>query len=374
MKRIFFVLLFIFISSCSQDGSKITYREGEPKIEKNYRLKPSYMKGDYVKTEDNRVVRDLNKQNKNKPYMEDDFENVEYETETEIDWKNTKVVTVQPGDSLSGIAKKHGYDIKSIARINNIRPPYGVRTGQKIKIPTKNDQTSGQAKQEVYVVKPGDNLYRIAHKNNVNFTDLVKNNNLKKPYDLSAGQKLIITLKTSEGNAQNSREIEKPKPSREEPRLERTNDSGKSNIHERGSGSESSRPIAGTGSGFVWPVEGEIIRDFNKQLNGNSDDSIGIGVPQGTKIKSIAAGKIAYAGSELERLGKIIIIKHENGWISVYGHCETIQVKVEDVVQKGQIIGTVGKTGNIAEPQLYFSLRKGKIAVDPLKYLPKMDK
>jgi murein DD-endopeptidase MepM/ murein hydrolase activator NlpD len=125
------------------------------------------------------------------------------------------------------------------------------------------------------------------------------------------------------------------------------------------------------GSIFIWPVNGEIIKNFGKQPNGNFNDAINIKAPAETKIKSIADGEVAYAGNELKGFGNIIIVKHENGWISVYGHCESMAIKVKDRVQGGQVIGTVGKTGNVSEPQLYFSLRKGRVAVDPLKHFAK---
>ena len=120
---------------------------------------------------------------------------------------------------------------------------------------------------------------------------------------------------------------------------------------------------------FDWPVKGEIIKKFGKQADGEYSDAITIKSPMNTPILAAGDGEVAYAGNELKGFGNIIIIKHSNGWLSIYGYCDKITVKVKDKVSKGQTIGTVGQTGNVSEPQLYFSVRKGRVAMDPVKYL-----
>lgn len=73
---------------------------------------------------------------------------------------------------------------------------------------------------------------------------------------------------------------------------------------------------------------------------------------------------------QIQGYGKLVLVKHENGYVTIYAHLDSIGVKRGDVVSAGQRIGTVGKSGNVREPQLHFEIReKGKVAVDPTKFL-----
>ena len=86
-------------------------------------------------------------------------------------------------------------------------------------------------------------------------------------------------------------------------------------------------------------------------------------------MQAADAGVVAYAGNELRGYGNLILIKHADGWISAYGHCDELLVKKGDQVNRGKVIAKVGATGNVSEPQLYFELRRGKQPVDPRQFL-----
>jgi murein DD-endopeptidase MepM/ murein hydrolase activator NlpD len=441
-KGVFFIFLSILATSCSQKAARVSYREIVPRTAgRSHSLKPSYMKGGYVKTNSG-FVRDLSKDSDEDIYPSRSDSTAVVGDESRQSVRNARVVTVRRGDTLFALAKGSGCSIDDIIKLNELKPPYSLAVGQKIKlnctirenmdhlesrnaqeysyvviesgdtlskIATNNDITlkelakinsldfpykvnigqkikipasyrreNGNIIKNFYVVKPGDNLYSIAHENGVSFTTLVKNNRLKKPYKLYIGQKLAMV---SENKSEVIRDDSKD---RETKTVERNRGDGvekkveKVDEGEAGTGNDQTQTTASASDAshvtdgiFLWPVNGEVIKNFGKQLNGNFNDAINIKAPSGTRIKSIAGGEVAYAGNELKGFGNIIIVKHENGWISVYGHCESINVKVKDKVQRGQIIGTVGKTGNVSESQLYFSLRKGRVAVDPLKYFVK---
>ena len=79
---------------------------------------------------------------------------------------------------------------------------------------------------------------------------------------------------------------------------------------------------------------------------------------------------MVYAGSELAGFGNLILIRHPGGWVTAYGHADTMTVREGDLVKQGQAIGTVGSTGNAGSPQVHFELRKGKEPVDPAQHLP----
>ena len=116
---------------------------------------------------------------------------------------------------------------------------------------------------------------------------------------------------------------------------------------------------------FRWPAHGRIIQGFN--AGGN--DGINIAVPEGTAVKAAEDGVVAYAGDELKGYGKLVLIRHPNGFVSAYANNQDITVKRGDTVKRGQVIAKSGQTGNVASPQLHFELRKGSTPVDPTQYL-----
>nr|WP_246718780.1 M23 family metallopeptidase [Microvirga terrestris] len=117
---------------------------------------------------------------------------------------------------------------------------------------------------------------------------------------------------------------------------------------------------------FRWPARGRVIAGFG--ANGGNE-GINIAVPEGTPVKATEAGTVTYAGSEVKGYGNLVLIKHENGFVSAYAHNGSLNVKRGEQVKRGQVIATSGQTGNVTSPQLHFEIRKGAQPVDPLKHL-----
>ena len=129
-------------------------------------------------------------------------------------------------------------------------------------------------------------------------------------------------------------------------------------------------PSPRTGSGtFLWPVRGHLLEGYGAGPDGTHNDGINIAAPRGAAVQATDGGVVAYAGNELRGYGNLVLIKHPNGWISAYAHCDLILVKTGQKVARGQVIARVGSTGNVSEPQLHFELRRGKKPVDPREYL-----
>jgi murein DD-endopeptidase MepM/ murein hydrolase activator NlpD len=123
------------------------------------------------------------------------------------------------------------------------------------------------------------------------------------------------------------------------------------------------------GAHFAWPLNGRILAGYGAAPDGSRNDGISIEAPRGAPIAAIETGTVAYAGNELRGYGNLILIKHSDGWISAYGHCDELLVKKGDQVNRGKVIAKVGATGNVSGPQLYFELRRGKQPVDPRQFL-----
>jgi murein DD-endopeptidase MepM/ murein hydrolase activator NlpD len=124
---------------------------------------------------------------------------------------------------------------------------------------------------------------------------------------------------------------------------------------------------AGDRPDFRWPARGRIITGFGSKT-GNGD-GIAIAVPEGTPVKAADGGVVAYAGEELKGYGKLVLVRHDNGYVSAYAHNGELNVKRGEKVTRGQTIAKSGATGNVTSPQLHFELRKGSTPVDPTKYL-----
>ena len=119
------------------------------------------------------------------------------------------------------------------------------------------------------------------------------------------------------------------------------------------------------GLAFSWPLNGPVVADYGATVSGERNAGIDIAVPFGTPIHAAAAGQISYAGNELRGYGNLVLIKHDDGYVTAYAHAERIVVNRGDYVQKGQIIGYAGQTGDVTSPQLHFEIRKGVAPVNP---------
>jgi murein DD-endopeptidase MepM/ murein hydrolase activator NlpD len=120
---------------------------------------------------------------------------------------------------------------------------------------------------------------------------------------------------------------------------------------------------------FIWPVHGHIIEGFGGSKRGERNDGINIATQEGTPIRAAAAGTVTYTGNELKGYGNLVLIRHDNGYVTAYAHAGSVRVSRGDIVEQGQIIGTAGETGDVDRPQLHFEIRKGVQAVDPIQYL-----
>jgi murein DD-endopeptidase MepM/ murein hydrolase activator NlpD len=131
---------------------------------------------------------------------------------------------------------------------------------------------------------------------------------------------------------------------------------------------EETASIPSGGTDFRWPVRGRVISGFGGP---SGNEGINIAVPEGAPVKATESGTVAYAGSEVKGYGNLVLIRHDNGFVSAYAHNSEISVKRGDKVRRGQVIAKAGQTGNVTSPQLHFEIRKGSTPVDPMPHLEK---
>ncbi len=296
-------------------------------------------------------------------------------------WNGGSAVTVGYGETVDGIARRHGVPASAILQTNGIRDAGQIRPGQRLVIPrhvTSGTQTAAAPKStSVHIVRSGDTLMNVARRNGVTVTALARANHLQTSAQLSVGDRLTIPGGHSPAVASAA-----PAPQNTQPRsapVEKVSAPVKvasigpvqtANVaKEEPRAAETPVKTAEAMPSFRWPVRGRVIAGFGNKPNGTQNDGLNLAVPEGTPIKAADDGVVAYAGNELKGYGNLVLIRHSNGFVSAYAHASELMVKRGDLIKRGQVIAHAGQTGNVTSPQLHFEIRKGSTPVDPTQYL-----
>lgn len=291
-----------------------------------------------------------------------------------------KTVTVKRGDTLSKFSREYGVSVEDIKAANDLRTTR-LSIDQKLVIPVSGVAKAPEGPSTNYTVKRGDSISKIARDQNISQDKLIAANNLKRPYILSLGQTLKIPGKTAPARTEPVRVASRggniPLPSANPTRDgasagTASKTSSRPAIPARKVAARTSnlpKPEPMAGNQFRWPVKGRIVSGFGPKPSGKHNDGINVAVPKGTSIKAAENGVVAYAGSELQPYGNLILVRHANNWVTAYAHNDELLVKRGDTVRRGQIIAKAGQSGNVSQPQLHFELRKGSKPVNPLSYM-----
>ncbi|MBP5353090.1 MAG: peptidoglycan DD-metalloendopeptidase family protein [Alphaproteobacteria bacterium] len=273
-------------------------------------------------------------------------------------WGRSGTITVKKGDTLYSISRSYNVPIKDLINANRLVAPYTLYVGQKLRLPAKHYHT----------VQRGESLYGISRQYNVDITTLSKINNLKTPYSLSVGQKLLLPASVSSAApAATVSSAAKTASNTQKTSVASTSSVAAKQTY---SAPASSAPVKNRTGKFVWPVRGTIISGYGNLGSGRKNDGINIKAALGTAVVAADGGTVAYAGNELKGFGNLILIKHNDGWITAYAHNDKLLVRKGQKVTRGEKIATVGSTGSVTSPQLHFEVRQGKKAVNPRSYLP----
>lgn len=289
---------------------------------------------------------------------------------------------VARGETLSIIAGKYNMNKMALIRINRLRPPYRIFIGQKLIIIPKDASMGAQGAQSA--VKP---VTSVADTGEVSVKELPvdeKNNPgaglpvmgggvLGSPTAGSAmnmpaeGMVLNNSANNSTGVLGATSMNAPGAPVGAEPvASDAPEGDGPNPMMET---SQQSVPIASSGGGMQWPVQGQVIKSFGVDEKGQRNDGINIAATSGTAVGAADSGTVAHVGNQARGFGNLVLVKHPGGKISIYGHLQQTAVKVGDQVSAGQKIGTVGTSGGVSQPQLHFELRQGKTPLNPTEYL-----
>mgnify|MGYP001201719540 FL=1 len=186
---------------------------------------------------------------------------------------------------------------------------------------------------DIYIVKKGDSLFSISLLYDVNYKKIAKWNNIKKPYRISVGDEIVIKSSKYRKNIINKK----------------TKVKYLSKLK------------------WVRPHNGRVSKEYSYSDIGKKGIDISGNI--GDEIYSSAEGIVVYTGSGIKGYGKLVIIKHNETFLTAYAHTSEILVKENTKVKKGQVIAYLGDTDSI-KPILHFQVRKNGKTVDPEKYIP----
>lgn len=280
-------------------------------------------------------------------------------------------VIVKEGETIQIIAMDYNVAKEDIIKLNNLTRPYSLTPGQRINLPSY----------QIHIVEGSETIYDIAEKYKVRPENIIELNTLIYPYDLKSNDKIRIPL-----HRENPEEIIITSLPNETiiPEVTIGNEIKENKLTVPDLPNSSPKElefknekkivdiVANPNSEFIWPTQGKIISKFGSpKASGGKNDGIDISATLGSPVKSSRAGTIAYAGDELEGYGNLVIIKHPDNWITAYGNLQEIAVKKGQKVTIGQLVGKIGQSGGVKSPRLHLEMRKGKTRVDPLKFLPK---
>ena len=260
--------------------------------------------------------------------------------------------TVKRGDTLFYIAWVTGNDFRDLAQRNNVPAPYALNVGQVLQV----GNASGQP-------ITGENAVSQASAR-ASGGATATTTSAQKSTAVVASQP-TITYSESSGEQSATKMLPNNKPATTTTTVVApvTAPTTVSTTQPSASSTSTSSPI----SSWRWPTDGKVIENFSGAEGGNK--GIDIAGSKGQAIVATADGRVVYAGNALRGYGNLIIIKHNDDYLSAYAHNDTMLVREQQEVKAGQKIATMGSTGT-SSTRLHFEIRyKGK-SVNPLQYLP----
>jgi murein DD-endopeptidase MepM/ murein hydrolase activator NlpD len=278
--------------------------------------------------------------------------------------------TVRAGESIYAISRSYGVSAAELQQANGITDTRTVKAGAVLRVPGSGGSTAmagnygsapsnNQPLQQVAVAPPAsNNAQPVGYDSNSN-----AGSNSGSP---SSQPTMLNGMQPSASPAPNGGSNYTQVATRN------VND-----VATAGMAPAQSQParqsVAASGSDKLrWPVSGRIISGFGQRSDGTHNDGINMSVPMGTQVHAAEGGTVAYAGSELKGYGNLILLRHDNGWVTAYAHNDQLQVKRGDKVQRGQVIATAGRSGSVDQPQVHFELRQGSKPVDPVPFLERL--
>jgi lipoprotein NlpD len=223
--------------------------------------------------------------------------------------------------------------------------------GSRIYVPGSGAVEQGARSAGTHVVQRGETLYAIAFRYGLDYKGLAAANRIRAPYTIFVSQRIRLTTTTA--------------PASKKATPDRQNNDGRA----KAKVAAKSSPTGSQASNlrWRWPVGGQVVNAFS--LTGKVNKGVDIRGKLGESVFAAADGVVVYAGGGLRGYGKLVIVKHNDKFLSAYGHNRAILVKEGEKVKGGQIVAEIGSSSSNQE-MLHFEIRRNGKPEDPLLYLP----
>jgi lipoprotein NlpD len=272
--------------------------------------------------------------------------------------------TVKRGETLAGIALQYGLDYRELAAWNGITNPNVISVGQVLSLAATNGVAAAP------VAAP--TATPLAAPAPIEARPLANTEKLKvepRGQRLPYSDKALAQLSAGDppASAPTNGTIAPPVPSAVGPGSAAGAAAPPVSAPVMPAPAEPERPVAGTQGDavdWIWPVKGKVVGPFTESSKG-----IDIAGKKGTAVAAAAAGRVVYVGEGVRGLGKLVIVKHNDTWLSAYGHNDSIAVKEQQDVKRGQKIAVMGSS-DTDQVKLHFEIRRHGKPVDPAKMLP----
>ena len=289
--------------------------------------------------------------------------------------------SVRPGDTLYAISRRSGLPVAALAQRNGLEPPYALQVGQRLTLP-EGSLAVGQAAPAPVVPAPADSQP-------ADLLSTASLDNGSPAAGVAAGAAVTAVpaqttpAQTGAAGLTAVQASEENEPEENET-VEAGDRTGPLTVPRTKPGLAVTLPIAAPpnsepvntsaplpdpprrqGRLFDWPVAGKVISNYGAKKGGLHNDGINIAAPAGTPVRAAESGVVAYTGGDLKGFGRLVLIKHSDGYVTAYAHNSQVLVKRGETVRRGDVIARVGETGSVNTPQLHFEIRKDAKPVDP---------
>ena len=289
--------------------------------------------------------------------------------------KPALLLTVSEGETLHGIAHRHGVAARTLIALNGLSHPYWLLVGQQLRLPLEANSAARRGElpeEQAPRATRVDRRIAVAElgapavfEPSAEDEHVVAAPPRAPAYEESAAA-AEVSAPSDDADAVliNPEPIDfaalhvEPAPSAPPPRPVSTTRSNSAEV-----------PLPPTRDTFLWPIEGRVISRFGSKPGGMHNDGINIAVPVGSEVRAAQNGVVAYAGNELRGYGNLVLIRHKDGWMTAYAHNDSLLVGKGDVVRRGQVISRSGKSGRVSRPQAHFEIRRDGKPQDPLRLL-----
>jgi len=291
------------------------------------------------------------------------------------DWSGSH--TVRQGESLYGIARENGVQLTELERYNGISDSRKVKPGTVLKVPGQRSTTVAAATPSAPAYEPP--AYS-APSTSAPSTSAPAGATAQTPAPTPG----VVTLGAQVPPIGGGSTPQRPTmingtglsgPGNDQPRSEPERvaraETNTATDAVSPANPQTSRAVAGF-SKLRWPVAGKVIAGFGPRPDGTHNDGVNLAAPMGTDVHAAESGVVAYAGDELKGYGNLVLIRHDNGWVTAYAHADELLVKRGDQIKRGQVVAKAGRTGQVDQPQVHFELRQGQKPVDPTPFMERM--